>query len=364
VIYDVIIIGAGPAGCASAITAARSGASVLLLERGRFPRQKVCGEFVSAESLTLLQSILAPKHQAVVASAPRISHARIFDARSELHAQISPPAASITRFDLDLALWGSCAHAGVESHDNCAVTKVEGCGPFAVQAGNGAFSGRALVNASGRWSELTSPQTRSRAGQQRTIGLKAHFREVSSPRTVDLYFFAGGYCGIQPVYFPEAGPAVVNACAMVRAEIATEIGQVLQLHPALELRSRNWAPLTEAVATSPLIFHSAEPVQNQMLQVGDAATFVDPFIGDGISLALRSGALASACLARFFRRELSLQDAAADYALEYRKRLAPIFTVSSRIRRLLRLPALVRRPAMSLLQHMPGLTAQLVRITR
>jgi choline dehydrogenase-like flavoprotein len=49
--YDLIVIGAGPAGCAAAITAARTGASVLLHERGHFPRHKVCGEFVSAESL-------------------------------------------------------------------------------------------------------------------------------------------------------------------------------------------------------------------------------------------------------------------------------------------------------------------------
>ena len=45
--YDLIIIGGGPAGTSAAISAARSGASVLLFERGRFPRHKVCGEFVS-----------------------------------------------------------------------------------------------------------------------------------------------------------------------------------------------------------------------------------------------------------------------------------------------------------------------------
>ena len=48
--FDLIVIGGGPAGCAASIIAARSGATVLQLERGRFPRHKVCGEFVSAES--------------------------------------------------------------------------------------------------------------------------------------------------------------------------------------------------------------------------------------------------------------------------------------------------------------------------
>ncbi len=49
--YDLIVVGAGPAGSAAAISAAKKGATVLLLERSRFPRHKVCGEFVSAESL-------------------------------------------------------------------------------------------------------------------------------------------------------------------------------------------------------------------------------------------------------------------------------------------------------------------------
>jgi flavin-dependent dehydrogenase len=59
--HDLIVIGGGPAGTSAAITCARSGARVLLLERGRFPRQKVCGEFVSAESLALLADLLAPQ---------------------------------------------------------------------------------------------------------------------------------------------------------------------------------------------------------------------------------------------------------------------------------------------------------------
>jgi len=46
--YDLIVVGAGPAGSAAAISAAKKGATVLLLERSRFPRHKVCGEFVSA----------------------------------------------------------------------------------------------------------------------------------------------------------------------------------------------------------------------------------------------------------------------------------------------------------------------------
>ena len=76
--YDLIVIGGGPAGTAAAIIAARSGARVLLLEKGRFPRQKVCGEFVSAESLLLLRDLLSENAAPVLKDALRISEARMF----------------------------------------------------------------------------------------------------------------------------------------------------------------------------------------------------------------------------------------------------------------------------------------------
>jgi menaquinone-9 beta-reductase len=366
-IFDLVVVGGGPAGCAAAISAARNGASVLVLERGRFPRHRVCGEFVSAESLDLLQNLLAPPHRRLIHHAPRITRGRIFVDGAELTAEISPAAASITRFDLDAALWDSCARVGVLRRTDCVVHPVEGAGPFRVTTQPESFEARALINATGRWSNLTSAATRALATKARWIGLKAHFREVSSSASsVDLYFFEGGYCGVQPV-----SPAghngsgmVVNACAMVRAEVATDLSEVFKLHATLRERSRNWEPFMDPVSTSPLVFHTPEPVQNGMLQVGDAAAFVDPFIGDGISLALRSGDLAGNCLSRFFSNECSLESAAADYSRLYQDRLAPVFRASSRLRNLLRWPELVRKPVLSILEKTPALTRRLVKMTR
>src|SRR5713101_397396 len=95
--YDLIIIGGGPAGTSAAISAARGGASVLLLERGRFPHHKVCGEFVSAESLGLLTSLLDPDRAALLQGAVRISKARLFLDERTLQTTVDPPAASIAR---------------------------------------------------------------------------------------------------------------------------------------------------------------------------------------------------------------------------------------------------------------------------
>ena len=119
--HDLIVIGGGPAGTAAAITAARAGAGVLLLERGVYPRHKVCGEFVSAESLELLKQLLGSEPVALVSAAPRIFHSRIFVDGAELSAQVSPAAASVTRFDLDQALWNSAVHSGVDAREGSIV---------------------------------------------------------------------------------------------------------------------------------------------------------------------------------------------------------------------------------------------------
>ncbi len=101
-----------------------------------------------------------------------------------------------------------------------------------------------------------------------------------------------------------------------------------------------------------------------MLMAGDAAGFVDPFVGDGISLALRSGALAAESLAPFVRGETLLGEAATAYRRTYERQLGPIFGASSKIRRMLLLPRSVRAPMLFLLESVPAVTRYLVRRTR
>src|SRR6478672_3598171 len=111
--FDLAVVGGGPAGSAAAITAARAGARVLLLERGKLPRQRVCGEFVSSESIILLASLLGPTD--LVDRAPRIPQARLFFDGHVVSTPVEPSAASIARLDLDLMLWRSAELAGVDT---------------------------------------------------------------------------------------------------------------------------------------------------------------------------------------------------------------------------------------------------------
>ena len=354
--FDLIVVGGGPAGSAAAITAVRGGARVLLLERGRLPRHKVCGEFVSAESLELLGSLLHGQHLTVLNDAVRISRTRLYVDGRMIRAVVDPPAASIARCDLDAALWGSAQLAGVDARQQVTVREIKGRGPFRICSSDGEFESRAVINASGRWSILNGTTA---VAEQKWVGLKAHFAESSPEASVDLYFFDGGYCGVQPV-----ARGRVNACAMVRADVASTLDEVFEQHGALRKRSRSWKLLIDPVSTSPLIFREPQPEREGILLAGDAAGFVDPFAGDGISLALRSGAMAAKCLTPFFAGETSLGQAIQQYRSAYQRSLLPVFRASSQLRRLLTLPRPARRPLLFVLEKSPQIAEYLVRRTR
>jgi len=351
--YDLIVAGAGPAGSACAITAARAGVRVLLLEKDRFPRQKVCGEFVSPESLALLQGLLDKQ---TLRSHTLVDATRIFVDGKCLELPITPAAQSIPRFELDARLFEAAQHAGAITRDQTTILEVRREGEiFQVETQCGVFPARAVVNSTGRWSKLTQFEV---AENEKWLGLKVHCSETSPPSSVDLYFFPGGYCGVTPV-----DSATVNACAMVRADVARSMEEVFSKHPELLRRSQNWQPLFPAVTTSPLYFREPETDADGMLLAGDSAGFIDPFAGDGISLALQSGTLAGETLIPFLEGKYVLDHARRQYRSAYKKRFAPAFRNAARLRSAFAAPKWVRAVAFSV-AGIPGVGKSLIKRTR
>lgn len=379
--YELIVIGGGPAGSACAITAARLGVKVLLLEKDRFPRQKVCGEFVSPESLGLLHGLLresllkdglpndasrnilpadardrSAMSNDLFLSAPQVLSSRIFLDNKSLTLPVSPAAQSIPRFNLDPALFQAAQNNGVTAKEGVAVSEVRRNDLFhVVAAAEKTYTARAVVNASGRWSKLTQFDV---TGKDKWLGLKAHFTEASPPQSVDLYFFPGGYCGVTPV-----SANAINACAMVRSDVAHTLEEVFAKEPRLWQRSRAWQPLFAAVTTSPLYFREPETECDGMMLAGDAAGFIDPFAGDGISLALQSGSLAAESIIPFLRGSCSIEEARRQYRSAYRKRFTAAFRNAARLRAALAAPRWVRSAGLAI-AAIPAVGKMLVKGTR
>ncbi len=322
--YDIAVLGGGPAGCAAAITAVHAEKRVLLVEKGRYPRHKVCGEFISPESHHVLVTLLGRDHP-LLRTPPQITRARMFVDGNCLDFTLPQAAWSIPRYDLDYALWEAARAAGV----HCETAAVQSASANSLRIADRDTPAKSIINATGRWSNLRRPSLVESG--PRWIGVKAHFAGEHAPPSTDIYFFDGGYCGVQPIDHTR-----LNASAMVRADIATTMEEVLAGHPELWLRSRAWEQVTETVTTSPLVHTAPEPVTNGVQNAGDAAAFIDPFTGDGISLALRSGVLAAEC---------AMSGGPECYASEYQARFARAFRTAAFTRRLSRAPETIRQIA-------------------
>ncbi len=358
--FDLAVIGAGPAGSSAAITAARAGMRVLLFERGRFPRHKVCGEFVSAESLELLDWLLGDSAPELIRSSHYLSEGRLLVDGRTLRIAVNPPAASIARYDLDFALWQAAERAGAHVLAQTTVQRIEGTSPFRVETSAGEFRARAVINASGRWSNIS--RTELPDNGSRWLGLKGHMRGESAS-TVDLYFFDGGYCGVQPVRGADGEP-LVNVCALMQTGTSGTWDDLFARHPLLHSRSRNWQPVFAPLSTFPIIFREPRPVANGVLNAGDAAAFVDPFVGDGIALALRGGNIAARCIHLYLRGEYTLAASLEKYSQNYRRQLRPVYRSSSLLRRLAGLPRVLRKPILWIWEHRPGMAEYFLRTTR
>jgi flavin-dependent dehydrogenase len=341
--FDVIVVGAGPAGSASAIAAAGRGLRVLLLEATRFPRHKVCGEFVSAESAEVLRYLLRDGADHLLA-APRITTARLHSEGRSVEIAVEPAAYSIPRFRLDEVLWLAAEGRGISCRNENVTGLSRSRDEFVVRTTSAEYRAKSVINASGRWSKLSRRVVKGSAW----VGLKAHF-EGETDDVVDLYFLNGGYCGVQAV-----SPGVLNACALVKQGTAKSLDEVFQMDAVLAGRARKWTAVTELFATAPVYLGAGAPVCDGMLQVGDAAGFVDPFVGDGISLALRSGVLAGRSVGAI---------SAERYAELYRASFAQIFRSTSRVRALLSV-ARPLRPALINAFRLPAIGRHIFNSTR
>jgi flavin-dependent dehydrogenase len=352
-LIDLAIIGGGPAGSAAALEARRRGLKVAIWERARFPRDKVCGEFVSAESVPLLENEVPE----VFDKASVINRAEFVSSCGRAQGfELPRPARGLSRRALDAALWQAAKRAGAAMKEGEAVRRVRRLhgnrdGGWEIESESGAETANSLVIACGRWWRIEGLDSPARKGRKEAaghwLGVKAHFRGVAPRRAVEMLYFPGGYCGLAPV---EEG--IYNACCLVHRSLAREvaagatkdfaawIGAVAR-HAALNERLRGAVQEGETVTTAPVRPARRRASWGGALFAGDAAGFLDPFTGDGISTALHSGWLAAEVLAKDLAANRASVGGVAARAYEMRlnESVRRSYAVAGALRALVRAPA-------------------------
>ena len=205
--YDAVVIGAGPAGSSTALALAQQGRRVAIVERSAFPRRKVCGEFMSAVNLDLLD-FLGAGDVVREKAGPPISRLAIFAAGPGIEAPMPRAVGeafgrALGRDVLDTVLLDSARAAGVEVFQPWRAMEIlrdEDGSKIRVSNGNDELQLEApvVVAAHGSWEpgKLVSNLDK-RTGACDFLGFKAHFTGAAlAAGLMPLIAFPGGYGGL------------------------------------------------------------------------------------------------------------------------------------------------------------------------
>ena len=140
---DVAIVGGGPAGSTLAALLARRGYSVALADRDTFPRDKLCGEFLSYDALPILEAFGID-----LSAAPTIDRCRVVGRRRTYEFDFPHPARGISRMLLDSLLFRHAVASGAQPYETCTVSHVAA---DRMVTDRGDIAARVVVGAWGRW---------------------------------------------------------------------------------------------------------------------------------------------------------------------------------------------------------------------
>lgn len=316
--FDVAIVGAGPAGSTCAAFCAAAGLRAVIIEREKFPREKVCGDCLNPACWPVLRRL------GVYERVRNLPHGKL-DAVKFItiggravtvdlsHGEESEIAVKRSLFDN--LLLTRARELGVVVREESTMTALSKTAArnWKIDIVNQTISARVLVGADGRNSTVARIRNLLPRAARERVALQAH---VPLPRDfgnrVVLQFLADGYSGQAPVNENELNLCLVGTPPTI-ASLRKWAERNFEIKPGLPWRTIT--PLTRAPVSS---------IHENLFFIGDAARVVEPFTGEGIYYALRSGELAAIAIQKIVRdqdRESSLREFASSLRKMHRGRL-------------------------------------------
>jgi flavin-dependent dehydrogenase len=310
---DALVVGAGPAGSATAALLARAGFAVAAVDRAAFPRDKPCSEYMGPEAVRLLDRLgvveslesagaVALQGTAVTASRGARLHG-VFALAG--HQPFRSTGLSISRRILDHALVGAARAAGAAVLERTTVEEllydqggIAGALVRDAQGRRHSLRARITVGADGLRSIVARRLGRRTHGRPRRVAFVAHMEGVEGMGdSAEMHVGARGYVGLNPIGGGRTNVALVlpaGRAAGARGRLELFFLETLREFPEVYRRVSSGRLVRKVLATGPFAAWSNRVVADGAALVGDAADFFDPFTGEGIFSALRGAGLLAA----------------------------------------------------------------------
>lgn len=323
--YDVVIVGAGPAGCACAYQLRNSHLKIALIDKETFPRDKICGDGLSADVVNQFYRMdvkLAEKFEAFNKMLPSHGARLIAPNESHIDAKYTNPnfgkAAGYIckRIDFDNFWFEQIKDLeNIHVFQNCkvnsvATSKIE----IRVHTNSFIFNAKMAIGADGAHSVLSKQLTSNKINKKHyAAGLRQYYTGVTGfhpGNHIELHFYKEllpGYFWVFPLPDNQANVGITILSSEVskrKINLKNKLDEIIQNHPNLKDRFKNAKPINNKQGFGlPLGSKKRKVSGNRLLLLGDAASLIDPFSGEGIGNAIRSGRIAAEHIEKAFDYE-------------------------------------------------------------
>jgi len=322
-VFDVIIIGGGLAGLTGAIHLSKFNKRVLVIEKNKYPRHKVCGEYVSNEVLPYLEYLGINPFKY---GAKRINRFELSTRKNKLISSNLPMGGfGISRFNFDTILAKRAQKNGVTIMQDTVISVNYKASVFIVKTKlNQVLTTAIVIGAFGKRSLLDVKMHRNFIRKKSSyLAVKIHAKGDFPENLVALHNFKGGYCGVSKVE-----KEFINLCYITDIKIFKKYKnidtfqkKVLFKNKYLKKIFKNSKPIFDKpLAINQISFSRKKPVENHIIMCGDTAGMIHPLCGNGMSIAIKSAKIASQLILKYFSGEIkSKQELEKNYIKEWNR---------------------------------------------